>query len=361
MSWDRVVGHRQPLERLQRIWATGRRAGTWLFVGPEGIGKRTFSLQLAKTLLCEKNQCQPFDSCDDCPGCHQFDGGGHPDLLQVARPADKSSLPVELLIGDRENRRDEGLCRAIAMKSSRGMGKVALINDADDLARGQSESANVLLKTLEEPPPGTTIILLGTSINRQLPTIVSRCQVLRFEPLSESEVVAVLKRVPDFEPKQPLEELARGSGGSIRLAMLLDDPAVSQFRDEWLQRLASLDPAACDTPKTLVKFAEEAGKEGVVRRERLVLVSNIAIGFLNALQLQACGVEERHDPAVSAAAGAALRVRPLDPGWISRCVERTVAFQDHLAANVGLANAVDPWLDDLAALLRGRIPAPFSW
>lgn len=361
MSWEAVVGHRGPLEKLRRIWTSGRRAGALLFVGPEGIGKRTFALQLAKTLLCETNRCVPFDSCDNCPGCRQFDGGGHPDLLRVARPADKSSLPVELLIGDRENRRDEGLCRAIAMKSARGLGKVALIDDADDLARGQSESANVLLKTLEEPPPGTTIILLGTSVNRQLPTIVSRCQVLRFEPLDETEVITILKRTPDFEPRRPLEELARSSAGSVRLALLLDEPDVCQFRDEWLRKLASLDPAAGDTPKALVKFAEEAGKEGVARRERLVLVSNIAIGFLNALQLKLCGREGRHDPATRAASDAAAGFRPLDPAWVSRCIERTVDFQEHVAANIGLANAVEPWLDELSGLLKGKIPAPVRW
>lgn len=363
MSWNDVVGHAAARQRLERTWRSGRMASTWLFAGPDGTGKRTFALQLARTLLCERNRGNPFDSCDSCPGCLQVANGGHPDLLRVARPADKSRIPIELLIGDRESRNDEGLCRSIAMKPVRGLGKVAIIDDADDF---NQEGANALLKTLEEPPPGTVLILLGTSVNRQIPTILSRCQVIRFDPLRPEEVVRILAGLPDFQPTRPREELAAVSGGNVQMAMLLNDPSVWEGRDRWLRHLSRLDPAADEESKRLAAFAEEAGKDNSLKRERMMMVADVAIGFFEALMLCLCGVARETDPATAAAvtetvASDTLAGRQLQPDWLARCIDRTLVFQEHIVANVSLNSALDGWLDDLSGLLSGRLPPALVW
>ena len=101
-----------------------------------------------------------LDACGHCPACLQAAAGSHPDLETVAKPPDKSFLPLELLIGDKEHRMREGLCYRLSLRPLLGGRKIAVIDDADYL---NAEGANSLLKTLEEPPPGSLLILIGTS------------------------------------------------------------------------------------------------------------------------------------------------------------------------------------------------------
>jgi len=103
----------------------------------------------------------------------------HPDFYIVEKPADKSSIPLALFVGDDDHRMREGLCHDIGLKPFMGGRKVAIIDDADHL---NEEGANCLLKTLEEPPPCSVLILIGTSADKQLPTIRSRCQTIRLVP-----------------------------------------------------------------------------------------------------------------------------------------------------------------------------------
>src|SRR5687768_8210504 len=95
-------GHAKTLDQFRRALQRGRLASTFLFVGPAGIGKRTFALTLAQGLLCERVPEERLEPCGACPSCHQVLAGSHPDVEVVKKPADKSFLPVELLIGDAE-------------------------------------------------------------------------------------------------------------------------------------------------------------------------------------------------------------------------------------------------------------------
>ena len=108
----------------------------------------------------------------------------------------------------------EGLCHNISLKPYRGGRKIAIIDDADFL---NQEGANCLLKTLEEPPPKSILILIGTSEQKQLPTIRSRCQVIRFRPLAESTVAELLVSQGLIESEVEAERLAGLSGGSLEL------------------------------------------------------------------------------------------------------------------------------------------------
>ena len=96
MSWDHVLGHRNVLERFRKSARRNRLASTYLFVGPSGIGKRTFALQLAKSLLCRQSADDELDACGECPSCQQLVAGSHPDLIRVSRPEDKKFIPVEI-------------------------------------------------------------------------------------------------------------------------------------------------------------------------------------------------------------------------------------------------------------------------
>ena len=193
MSWQQIRGHDVVVEQFRRSRAAGRLASTFLFVGLPGIGKRTFADKLAQALLCERGRPDQLEPCGTCSSCLMCLGGTHPDVEVVSRPAGKSSIPLELLIGDKEHRNQEGLCHRISLRPFRGGYKIAIIDDADDL---NQEGANCLLKTLEEPPPRSVLILIGTSEQKQLPTIRSRCQVIRFRPLPDDVVRQLLQQGP---------------------------------------------------------------------------------------------------------------------------------------------------------------------
>src|SRR6476469_3932446 len=189
MTWQNIRGHDRVVEKFRRALARGRLASTFLFVGPSGIGKRTFALALAKGLLCERVPEARLEPCGECPSCLQVASLNHPDVEVISKPADKAFIPLELLIGDAEHRMRAGLCYNIALKPYSGRRKISILDDADYLNK---EGANCLLKTLEEPPPQSVLILIGTSEQRQLPTIRSRCQIVRFSPLTETDIAELL-------------------------------------------------------------------------------------------------------------------------------------------------------------------------
>src|SRR3989304_3301349 len=186
--WHGIIGHDEIVEKFRLALKRGRLASSFLFAGPSGIGKRSFTIKLAQGLLCQNHSEEELDPCEKCPSCVQVIAGTHPDFYLISKPDDKSFIPLELLIGDKEHRRREGLCHYIALKPYMGGRKIAVIDDADYL---NAEGANALLKTLEEPPPRSVLILIGTSPAKQLPTIRSRCQLVRFQALPV-EVVAEL-------------------------------------------------------------------------------------------------------------------------------------------------------------------------
>src|SRR5260221_2043128 len=220
MPWQSIRGHDRVVDKFRRALANGRLASTFLFVGPPGIGKRTFALKLAQGLLCERVPDERLDPCGKCPSCHQVASLNHPDVEIVAKPADKAFIPLEALIGDAEHRMRAGLCYNIALKPYSGRRKMAIIDDADYLNK---EGANCLLKTLEEPPPKSILILIGTSEQRQLPTIRSRCQVIRFQPLAEQEVADLLVEQGICDDRAIAQAAATRSEGSLERARLWCD------------------------------------------------------------------------------------------------------------------------------------------
>ena len=142
--------------------------------------------------------------------------------------------------------------------------KIALIDDADLL---NEEGANCLLKTLEEPPPRSLLILIGTSPAKQLPTIRSRCQLVRFQPLAirdggRAVSRAGLGRTDAAEARR----LAQHSEGSVGRALELADPALWAFRSTLYGHLAAVRLQSVRLAPSVSAFVDEAGKEAPARR-----------------------------------------------------------------------------------------------
>jgi DNA polymerase-3 subunit delta' len=274
MAWDRVRGHEANRAGFEAALVRGRLGHAYLFTGPAGVGKRLFAAELAKALLCESPP-GPLASCDRCAACHLCDAGTHPDVFIAQTPEDKLELPVETI---RE------FCAQLALKPSRGVRKVGIVEDADDF---NEESANAFLKTLEEPGPGSLLLLLATAEEGQLPTIRSRCQVVRFRPLPAADVAAVLKEQGVSDPDR-VEQLVRLSGGSPGRALALNDAAVWEFYTGLVAAVGRPNPAASDIATKLTRFVEAAGKEGAVQRPRASAVLRLLLDFVTrALRLAA--------------------------------------------------------------------------
>jgi len=169
MSFKNVLGHSKPIELLKRAIKTDKVFHSYLFLGNEGIGKKYVALEFAKTLNCLQRGTEKEDACDRCPSCKKIDRSLHPDVLLIE--PEGQTLKVDQV---RQMQRD------LAYRPYEGERRVCILTAADRMAPNMS---NTLLKTLEEPPLHTVIILLANNPRLLLPTILSRCHPVRFHPL----------------------------------------------------------------------------------------------------------------------------------------------------------------------------------
>ncbi len=346
MTWQGIRGHDDVVEKFRRALARQRLASSFLFAGPAGIGKRTFALRLAQALLCPERPEAALDPCGTCHSCTMALAGTHPDVDLVGKPADKSFLPVELLLGDREHRGREGLCHRIALRPFLGGRKIAVIDDADAL---NAEGANCLLKTLEEPPPRSVLILIGTSPAKQLPTIRSRCQLIRFSPLA-AEVVAELLLAQGLTT-DPAEarRLARYAEGSVQRAVELADPELWAFRRTLLERLAQPVLASVALAKLVSQFVDQAGKEAPLRRTRLRQIVAFAADFYRQALHAASGAAGTAEPELNRLLEQAAPQSAGDPAAAAARLDRCLEAAEQIDRNANQATLIEAWLDDLAA------------
>ena len=324
MAWQGIEGHDTVVRGFVAAAARGRVSGAYLFVGPPGVGKSSFARRLAQALACP--DCGPgLVPCGRCASCAQAEAGSHPDIDVVAKPEDRATIPLEALIGDAEHRMRQGLCWRMLLRPTLAVRKVAIVLDADALS---VEGANCLLKLLEEPPEGAVFILVGTALERQLPTIRSRCQIVRFSALDAATVRHVLaaerQAGADAADAAALDEAAAASGGSLARARLLLDPDLAAFRGRLAALLAGRPLRGVELARETLAVVEAAGKEAPPRRARLRMVLEAALDAFRA----------------------ALRQSPAAPCDADEAVARMQVTLDALAAidrNANLSVLVDAW------------------
>lgn len=354
MSWQEIRGHDALAERFRRALASGKLASTFLFVGPAGIGKRAFAFKLAQGMLCERVPEKKLAPCGECPSCRQVLAGSHPDVLTVRKPPDKSQIPVELLIGPRERRMQEGMLHDLSCKPYSGRWKIAVIDDADYI---NEEDAGALLKTLEEPPPKSLLILIGTSEQRQLPTIRSRCQIVRFQPLAEQDVAELLAQAGHCDDAALARRAAALGAGSVARAALWCDESLLEFRGQLLETLAGGDWELLPAAKMLGQFVDAAGKESAAKRDRLRLAVSLAEEFYRAVLLAITAGREDANPDVRRAVQRAVRWMASDE-MAAACLDVCLDTYGHIDANANQATLIEWWLDELGQ--TGRRGAGFQ-
>jgi DNA polymerase-3 subunit delta' len=326
MAWNRIRGHDAVLQNFRRALANGRFGQAYLFVGPEGVGKHLFARELAKALLCERPP-EPLTACDRCPSCAQVEVGTHPDLFQARTPDDKNELPVAEM---------RTFCTKMALKPTRGSRKIGIVEDADDF---NEESANTFLKTLEEPPPGSLLILIGTTPDRQLSTILSRTQLVRFAALRPDDLRAVLVD-RGIKDEAQLDRLVKIAGGSAGAALAMNDEEFWNFRGRLVEGLMSPRPDFTGLGTAWKEFYEKGGKETAAQRPRVsLMVRLLAEALRNALRL----AHGAATPDLSAAEEKRLRdfAQRLGPDRLSELIESCAEAESYVARNVQLILVID--------------------
>ena len=273
--------------------------------------------------------------------------GTHPDIEVVAKPEDKATLPVALFIGEGDTRGHEGLCHWISLKPFMGGRRIAIIDDADFLNR--PEAANCLLKTLEEPPPHSVLILIGTSPAKQLPTIRSRCQLIRFLPLPEETVAQLLVSKGLVTDQAEAARLARFSEGSLQEAIALADADIWSCRRALLEKLSAEALDSVGLAQVISTFIDEAGKEAPARRARFRRVVAFAADFYRRLLHIRSDLPLPSDPELRGPLEAAVRHFSGDAILAAACLERCLDALGQIDRNANQTTLIEAWLDDLAS------------
>ncbi len=177
MALKDVVGHERPIGMLRHALRAGRLSTSYIFAGESGIGKRFTALNFAKLFNCLSGG---KDACDECPSCRKINSGVHPDVL-VVEPETS-----EIKVGQVRDANS-----ALHLKPHEGRMKVLIVDDAETM---NEEAANAFLKTIEEPPPESVIILVSANPEVLPATVLSRCMRVNFRPLTPAETETVLKR-----------------------------------------------------------------------------------------------------------------------------------------------------------------------
>lgn len=201
--FDKIIGNDKIKEMLYKSVKDKKTSHSYLFVGIEGIGKKEIAKEFAKMLLCINNN----KYCNTCKSCIEFDSNNNPDFLYIE--PDGNSVKIEQI---------RYIQRKIQEKPIISNKKVYIINDADKMT---TEAQNCLLKTLEEPPEYSTIILIGSNENMFLSTIKSRCMIIHFSKIEDEKIRKYLEE--KYELKDISTNMLEIFQGSIGKAILLKD------------------------------------------------------------------------------------------------------------------------------------------
>lgn len=223
MSFDNIKGQKKAINILQNSIQKNRVSQSYLFYGPKGIGKYKTALSFSKALNCENLQ---LDSCENCTSCRKISNYNHPDVYIINSDGAKSSIKIDDIRQLQSN---------ISLKSYESEKNICIVRDAD---RMTVEANNSLLKSLEDASYNTIIILIASNLQNILPTVISRCLIVRFDPLKEEIIKDILSAKRDVSHEQ-LSYVVKLAEGSLEKAQLFLDSKVLKQRGDLLQILGS--------------------------------------------------------------------------------------------------------------------------
>lgn len=272
MVFSNIIGQPKAVKLLSRAMTTDRLAHAYLFSGPDGVGKTTTAITLAAALFCE--QTERSGPCGHCGGCVKFSSGNHPDFLTIR--AQGAAIRIQQI---RE------LKKKLSFSPFESGLRVVLMEDIQTMRR---EAGNSLLKILEEPPPDNLLLLIASDSEPVLPTIVSRCQVIPFLPLTidqSSVVVGSLYPELSGEEARSLSVLSGGCPGQVQAR---NNEEVLRLRNECIQ--AVVEPGN-DRAKAVELGLDLAGRMADLKEGLETLFDLLALFFKESMVVQLGGTE----------------------------------------------------------------------
>jgi len=231
MTFKDIKGHDKQIKALQQMIQQNRLAGAYLFTGPEGIGKALTALAFAAGLNCQESNDDP---CGVCGSCLKIQKNQHPDLHII-----DNGYNEDIKIEDIRRLQED-----INLRPYEGRYKVFIINNCHNL---NPVSANAFLKTLEEPPKHSIIIMVTDKPALLLNTIISRCQVVRFSALRSAELENLLKKDLQIAPLA-LHYLVRSCEGRVGCALKLKDQDILNDKNRIIDALTAESALRQDNP-----------------------------------------------------------------------------------------------------------------
>lgn len=240
-----IIGQSSAIERLESYLAVDRMPHALLFAGPDGVGRETTALALAAVLLCESPQTNlagQHTACTTCQSCRLLASGNHPDVQRVYK--ELARYHEDAAIRGRKMQAlsiaviESFLLKPAGRAATQGRGKVFIVREAELLS---IDAQNAMLKILEEPPAGTSIILVCNKPDLLLPTTRSRCGLVRFGPLPHDFVVQKLTAA-DVDPAEAAF-WAAFTDGSVGQALDLAEAGLYDIKRDVIEQLAALSPS----------------------------------------------------------------------------------------------------------------------
>ncbi len=290
MSFKNIINQSLAKKILKGAIEKDKLAHAYLFYGEPGVGKWALGLELAKAVNCEKRNLDP---CGNCLSCAKISKLIHPDVKMIFPvpssnsseererfKAEKIDDPYTMVKFDRvasipvEEIRE--MQKSLNLKPYEGEMRVIIISEIEKLSYSASNS---LLKTLEEPPPNSLLILTTANLNALLPTVISRCQLLRLSRIPNPEIEAELNKRFELDPKSA-SYYARISRGSLGQAISLAKGEIKEIRNLGMEFLELIRK---EKPLAVVDFVDDTTK--VYGRDSIVELFEFIISFLRDVYL----------------------------------------------------------------------------
>ncbi|MCI0480283.1 MAG: DNA polymerase III subunit delta', partial [Candidatus Dadabacteria bacterium] len=215
--FEGILGHDFQKNILLRAAHDDLASHSYLFAGPDGIGKKMVAVEFAKLLNCGGAAAAPDAKCG-CASCRKIERGIHPDVVLIEFTGVKN-IKVDQVRDEIEER--------LYLRPFEGRFKVVIVDESE---RMNQSAQNAFLKTLEEPPPDSVIILVSSRPDSLLPTLRSRCQTVVFNALPDELVAGILRERGGMSPEEALLA-SRLSGGSIGKALGFDGDLLEWRRE----------------------------------------------------------------------------------------------------------------------------------